>query len=58
MSDNLKRKGPEDPNKINVNQSWELEYWAKKFNVSEERIKTAVSEIGIELENVKKYLGH
>lgn len=58
MSDDLKRKCPEDPTKINVNQSWELKYWAEKLNVSEIRIKTAVSEIGIEVENVKKYLGH
>jgi hypothetical protein len=58
MSDDLKRKVPKDSTRINVHQSWELEYWAKKFNVSVVRIETAVSEIGVELENVKKYLGH
>ncbi len=57
MSDDLKRKEPEDSTRINVHQSWELEYWAKKFNVSVVRIETAVSEIGVEVENVKKYLG-
>ena len=31
MSDNLKIKQPQDPNKINVNQDWELTYWANKF---------------------------
>jgi len=58
MSDDLKRKTPEDPTKINVNLAEELRYWAEKLHVSEVRIKTAVSEIGVEIENVKKYLGH
>ena len=53
MSDDLKRKAPKDSTRINVHQSWELE-----FNVSVVRIETAVSEIGVEVENVKKYLGH
>ncbi len=58
MSDSLNRKSPEDSTRINVHQSWELEYWAKEFNVSTLRIQTAVSEIGVEVENVKKYLGY
>ena len=33
--DNLKRKVPEDPKKINKNQQWEIEYWAKKLGISE-----------------------
>lgn len=58
MSDDLERKVPKDSTRINIHQSWELEYWAKKFNVSEVRIKTAVSEVGVMVDNVKKYLGH
>jgi len=56
MSDNLKRKGPEDPNKINVNQDWELKYWAKKFDVSLVVLKQAVSKSGPMVTDVQKWL--
>ena len=29
--DNLKRRVPEDPTKINLNQQWEVEYWTKNW---------------------------
>ena len=57
MSDDLNRKGPEDPKKINVHQSWELKYWSEKFNVTEEKIKTAVRNVGVWVVDVKRFLG-
>jgi hypothetical protein len=57
MSDDLNRKGPEDPKKINIHQSWELKYWASKFNVSEAQIKTAVLSVGVMVVDVKRFLG-
>lgn len=35
--DNLNRRVPEDPQKININQSWEVEYWTKKLHISEKK---------------------
>ena len=34
MPDDLTRRKPEDPTKINVNQSWEIKYWTKKLGVT------------------------
>ncbi|MFL6650273.1 MAG: DUF3606 domain-containing protein, partial [Sulfurifustaceae bacterium] len=31
MADDLKIKQPQDPTKINVHESWEVNYWCKKF---------------------------
>ena len=56
MADNLKRKAPEDPKKINVNQPWELDYWSTKFNVSEVRLIAAVKKVGVMVVNVKREL--
>jgi len=56
MTDDLKRLSPEDPNKINVNQSWELVYWSKKFRVSPERLAKAVKIVGPMVIDVKKHL--
>lgn len=57
MTDNLKRRQPEDPNKINVNQSWELNYWTDTLGVSEQKLRAAVSAVGPLVKDVKKYLG-
>lgn len=56
MSDDLTRRKPEDPTKINVNQSWEIQYWTKKLGVSEQKLKTAVSKVGPLVKDVKRYL--
>ena len=56
MSDDLGRKRPEDPKRININQSWELTYWADKFGVSGAKIKDAVNEVGVMVVDVKEYL--
>lgn len=57
MSDDLKITQPEDPNKINVKQPWELNYWSKSFGVSKEVIVGAVEKVGPLVLNVKRHLG-
>lgn len=56
MSDDLKRIAPEDPNKINVNQAWEVQYWCKTLGVTEEELREAVGQAGPMVEDVKVYL--
>ncbi|WP_084156426.1 DUF3606 domain-containing protein [Desulforegula conservatrix] len=57
MSDNLKRKKPEDPTKINTHQEWELDYWSKELGVTKEKIKEAVKKVGNSTDKVRQYLG-
>lgn len=57
MSDDLKKKQPEDPSKININQVWEVNYWCNKFGVTETTLKQAVKAVGPMVKDVKKYLG-
>jgi len=57
MSDNLNIRRPQDPTKVNINESWELEYWSDKFGVSIAKLKEAVSKVGVLVVDVKKYLG-
>ena len=56
MSDDLTRRRPEDPNKINVNQSWEIDYWTNKFGVDVATLKEAVSAVGQMVVDVEKWL--
>jgi hypothetical protein len=57
VADNLDRREPEDKFKINVHEEWELEYWARKFGVTKEKIKDAVKQVGVQTKDVAKHLG-
>lgn len=54
--DNRNMKGPQDSARINVNEDYELQYWTKKFNVSADRLKEAVNQVGVSAMAVEKYL--
>lgn len=57
MPDDLKRRGPEDPQKINIHQSWELENWSRELGISKSRLEAAVMIAGPMVTDVKKFLG-
>lgn len=56
MSDNLKRKGPEDPKKINLNQKWEIDYWTEALSISEGKLQEAVGAVGVMVADVRVWL--
>lgn len=57
MSDDLSKRRPQDATKVNVNESWELDYWSKELGVTKERLKEAVKAVGTSVVAVKRYLG-
>jgi hypothetical protein len=57
MSDDKSKVGGQDRTRINVNEDYELRDWAKKFNVSPDRLKAAVKEVGTAARDVEKHLG-
>ena len=57
MVDNLKIKQPQDPTKINVHETWELDYWSKKFDVSKDKLIQTVKVVGPSVSKVKQHLG-
>ncbi len=57
MADNLKDRGPQDRSRINVNESWELQYWTEELGVSEDQLRDAVKNAGTSVEAVRKQLG-
>ena len=54
--DNLNRRVPEDPQKININQSWEVEYWTKELHISEKKLRALVAKVGVNVADIKKEL--
>jgi hypothetical protein len=49
-------KGPQDRNRINLNERYELDYWKQKFGVSEEELRGAVERVGNSAEAVERKL--
>lgn len=56
MADNLKKRGGQDRQRINVTEDYELQDWSQKFGVSKDRLKEAVAAVGDRAEKVEKYL--
>ncbi len=46
MPDDKSKRGGQDRNRININEDYELRDWSKKFGVSQEELKAAVSAVG------------
>ncbi|OLD57222.1 MAG: DUF3606 domain-containing protein [Acidobacteria bacterium 13_1_40CM_2_56_5] len=56
MSDDKTKRGPQDRTKINVHEKYELDYWTKKFGVSPDELRDAVSRVGTSAEAVEREL--
>lgn len=56
MADDLKRRQPEDPKQVNVNEPWELKTWTAHFGVSETKLRQAVKAVGPMVSNVRAWL--
>ena len=56
MGDDKTKKGPQDSSRINVHESYEVEYWSKKFRVTPEQLKAAVVKVGVSSAAVEKEL--
>jgi hypothetical protein len=56
MADDLNNRGPRDRERINVHESWELEWWTKDLKCTEAQLKDAVKAVGVMVKDVRAYL--
>ena len=56
MSDDLSKRGPQDRNRVNVNEEWERKYWCKEFGCTEQQLRDAVKAVGVMVDKVRAYL--
>lgn len=55
MSDNKMNAGSRDRDRINLSEDYEVRYWSKKFAVSADELKRAVSKVGSMAKDVEAY---
>ncbi len=46
---------PKDPDRININEEWELCYWAEQLGLEKDQLKRAVEEVGVLTKDLRKY---
>jgi hypothetical protein len=56
MADDTSKRGPPDPKRINVNEQWELNYWTKELGCTPDQLRTAVSNVGVMADDVRRHL--
>jgi len=56
MADKKKDTGKTDGDRINLSEDYEVQYWSAKFDVSAEKLKKAVKEVGDNSKRVEKFL--
>lgn len=54
--DDKSKTGKGDDSRININESYELQYWSEKLNVSRDQLKEAVKAAGPNAADVERYL--
>lgn len=56
MADDKSKTAPQDGERINVHEDYEVKYWCKKFGCTPERLKAAVTKVGVIAKDVEKEL--
>ena len=56
MQTDHEQRGPVNRTYINVNEGFELRYWAKELNVSLEQVRSAVRKVGSAVDDVRAEL--
>jgi hypothetical protein len=46
MADEKSMRGPQDRNRINLSEDYEVRYWSEKFGVTPQRLRAAVEKVG------------
>ncbi|HEY0243956.1 MAG TPA: DUF3606 domain-containing protein [Mucilaginibacter sp.] len=54
--DNYNSIGSPGRDRININENYEVEYWANKFGVKPDQLRSAVEAVGTASADVEKYL--
>lgn len=57
MADDLSKRGPQDAARIDVNESHEVRYWTQTLGVTEAQLRLAVAAAGVEVKDIRTYLG-
>lgn len=57
VEENVDHRGrPLDPERVDVNDEWELRHWATELGLSEDQLRAAVQEVGNLTTRLRRYV--
>jgi len=56
MSDDVSKRGPQDGQRINMDQEYEVRYWAERLGVSKEELQRVITAAGPMVADVEREL--
>ena len=56
MADDRDIRGPQDRSRINTEQDYEVRYWTRELNISEQELRRAVQTVGSSADRVREHL--
>jgi hypothetical protein len=56
MADDKSKRVPQDASRINLHERYEVDYWTRRFGVSESKLEAAVMIVGSSAKAVEDYL--
>jgi hypothetical protein len=56
MADDKSKTAPQDADRVNVHEDYEVTYWTKKFGVTADQLKAAAKKVGVMATDVEKEL--
>jgi hypothetical protein len=57
MADDKSKRRPQDANRINLSEDYEVRYWTKELGVSESMLRQLVERHGSVASNIRRQLG-
>jgi hypothetical protein len=56
MADDLSDRGPNDRKRISLDEEWEVRYWTRTLDVTEDRLRQVIAEVGNMAKDVRAFL--
>jgi hypothetical protein len=56
MPDDKSKTRPQDAERVNVNEDYDVRYWSEKFGCTKERLLAAVKKVGVSAKAVEAEL--
>ena len=56
MADNKSKTRPQDSSRINIHETYEVQYWTEALGISKEELTKVVQEVGTSAEAVRQAL--
>ncbi|MBN6150842.1 DUF3606 domain-containing protein [Xanthomonas sp. AmX2] len=53
--ENTDDRVPSDLANVNINEEWELRWWARELGMSEDNLRAAVTEVGTATTKLREY---